>query len=225
MSTTGIMPLYAEANTLEIYRVPVFVSDPIDVGTQSDSLSPLGLSWKRTNRVTLSKKNYFNLFLRGGGIETVLICSRCSDSSPCLNEGTCLSNSTCDCPTRADFDDLPVEFLGEVVYGGSLCELDCTEQDNSDNLACQLDFNPYDDDEFNGDDGDNGSTNDPNNIGDIGNPGNDDGSTNDPSLSPNDPINVGDNGNPGDDDGSTNDPNNVGDDSPNGDPANVDGGL
>ncbi|CAJ1934571.1 unnamed protein product [Cylindrotheca closterium] len=221
-----IKPLYAEGKIVnqtadqEIYRVPVFVSDPIDVGTQSDSLSPLGLSWQRTNRVTLSKKNYFDLFLRGTGIETVLICSRCSASSPCLNGGTCLPNNrTCDCPLRNDFgDDFMGDFLGDVVYGGTLCELDCTEQGNSENEACAIDFNPWDDDNFGDDDfffG--GGDDDP--FRGNGNFGDDDPFNDDPNFGDDDPA-TPDGGDPavpnGTPDGAGGDPpNNPTDDDPN----------
>ncbi|KAL3931030.1 MAG: hypothetical protein SGBAC_011499 [Bacillariaceae sp.] len=230
----GIKPLYAEGKVFnqtageEIYRLPVFVSDPIDVGTQSDSLSPLGLAWKRSNRVTLSKKNYFDLFLIGAGVETVLLCSRCSPSSPCLNGGTCLPNNrTCECPVPDDFGDgfFGEDFESDVVYGGTLCELDCTEAGTSDNEACQSTFNPYDDDDFfNDDDDDNDDDNDidddPTDDDDPGNfdddpigedpnvfdPNNPRGDGNDDPTD-DDPNNAGDDANPTDDD-----PNNAGDD-------------
>lgn len=136
----------------------MFVSDPIDVGTQSDSLSPLGLRWRRVKTVQLSKKNYFNLFLRGTSIETILLCSRCSESSPCLNEGICNPrNFTCSCPAPEEvFDDDDYLFgrESEVVYSGTLCELDCTEEGNENLEECQPDFEFWADDDllFFGDD-------------------------------------------------------------------------
>jgi len=79
------------------FHLPVFVSDPIDIGTATDNVSPLGLSWARVNRVELNSENYFDIFLRGGNIDTVLLCATCSETSPCLFGGVCNANNFCQC--------------------------------------------------------------------------------------------------------------------------------
>ncbi|KAL3926249.1 MAG: hypothetical protein SGBAC_013550 [Bacillariaceae sp.] len=112
-----IEPEYVKGqNGTTPFHVPVFVSDPIDIGTATDNVSPLGLSWARVNGVQLNSENYFDIFLRGGGIDTVLLCATCSENSPCLNNGVCNANSSCQC-----------KFGGT----GRLCEKDCFELPDS----------------------------------------------------------------------------------------------
>ena len=94
----------------------MFVSDPIDIGTATDNISPLGLSWSRVNRLELNSENYFDIFLRGGSIDTVLLCATCSKMAPCFNNGVCNANSFCECNFGAT---------------GRLCEKDCYEVPDS----------------------------------------------------------------------------------------------
>ena len=99
MSVIGIEPMFVSrsANEGMVFHLPVFVSDPIDIGTASDNSSPLSLSWWRVNRVVLDIDNYFDMFLIGGHVETVLLCAACSKASPCSNNGFCDENQTCRC--------------------------------------------------------------------------------------------------------------------------------
>ena len=100
MINSGIEPQFVtrtvEASLIP-FHVPVFVSDPIDVGTATDNASPLSLSWHRINRVELDTENYFDMFLIGGHIDTVLLCATCSKISQCLNYGVCDGNQRCQC--------------------------------------------------------------------------------------------------------------------------------
>jgi len=112
------------------FHVPVFVSDPIDIGTATDNVSPLGLSWARVNQVQLSAKNYVDIFLIGGYIDTVLLCAWCSETSPCLTGGKCDQNHTCHCTH------------GHV---GRLCEADCWE--SPDLKLCPRCFSDYESDD------------------------------------------------------------------------------
>jgi len=199
-----------------IYKVPVFVSDPIDVGTQTDSLSPLGLGWKRINQQVISKRNYFDMFSIGASVDTVLLCSRCSDGSPCRNGGTCQRNETCACKTLEQFDDDWDDDSyeeGQILYSGTLCELDCTEEGSDENAACKSDFDPWaDDDYFNDyyddyyDDDGNG---DDDNDGDDGTGDTDDG---DAGGNPDDLQADGDPNNRGDGDANAGDEPNEGGD-------------
>jgi len=108
------------------FHLPVFASDPIDIGTATDNFSPLDLSWRRTNRVELDADNYFDMFLIGGHIDTVLLCATCSRVSPCMNHGVCDDNSRCHCT------------FGHV---GRLCEGDCWEAPGID--LCPRCFEEY----------------------------------------------------------------------------------
>lgn len=101
------------------FHVPVFVSDPIDIGTATDNVSPLGLSWARVNQVQLSSKNYVDIFLIGGHIDTVLLCAWCSESSPCLTGGRCDQNHTCQC-THGHVGRLCEGMLDNFVLSQSL---------------------------------------------------------------------------------------------------------
>ena len=82
---------------IPVFR-PSFVSDPIDIGTASDNISPLGLSWARVDSSPLSENNVYDIYLAGAGIDTVLLCAQCLDEVPggCNGRGRC-GNSTCSC--------------------------------------------------------------------------------------------------------------------------------
>ena len=53
---------------IPIFR-PSFVSDPIGIGTASDNISQLGLSWKRVAAFRLTKENVYDIYLSGAGVE------------------------------------------------------------------------------------------------------------------------------------------------------------
>ena len=82
---------------IPIFR-PSFVSDPIDVGTASDNISPLGLAWTRVDTSPIEKANVYDIYLAGAGVETVLLCAQCSEATAggCNGRGSC-GNSTCSC--------------------------------------------------------------------------------------------------------------------------------
>lgn len=189
ISSTGIKPLYADGGIANvtpdttIYNLPVFVSGPIDVGTQSDSFSPLGLRWKRVKKFQASEKNYFNVFLAESSIDTVLLCSRCSnESSTCLNGGTCReNNNTCACLTRDDYpEDAFPDLESELIYSGPLCELDCTEGENEIRDECNPNYNFWADDDTYDDDNDDADDDDADDDGTGDDDTNADGSNSDP---------------------------------------------
>jgi hypothetical protein len=124
----GIEPefVYTEARTAPVER-PVFVSGmsispwlvqkrarcshslcqtllnkaALDIGTASDSISPLGLTWARVDATAfVGPGNFYNLFLPGVPIETTLLCSQCSSRHSCDYGGECnFENGTCTCYT------------------------------------------------------------------------------------------------------------------------------
>ena len=77
---------------------PLFVSESIDLGTESDSFSPIGLTWNLVDASRNDKE--FDVLLLGPPVDSVLLCAACSDSIPCMNAGICGSegnNNTCSC--------------------------------------------------------------------------------------------------------------------------------
>lgn len=81
---------------IPVFR-PSFVSDPIDIGTASDNISPLGLAWTRVDSSRITKENVYDIYLSGAGVETVLLCAECTESDDCSGRGDCRANSTCFC--------------------------------------------------------------------------------------------------------------------------------
>jgi hypothetical protein len=103
---------------------PFFMSDPMDYGTSSDSLTPTGLAWNNVRTITTIVEGGLNLYQADSSIPltTVLQCKFCDKyeiGSGCLNNGVCDETNICSC-----FDD---------TYFGALCEsqLTCLELDGS----------------------------------------------------------------------------------------------
>jgi hypothetical protein len=94
---------------------PVFGSDALDIGTASDSISPIGLSWARVDTTKLGSDDYYDLFLTGAPVNTALLCADCSESSPCNGRGDCNfyggeDKGECEC---------------DPGFVGKQCEVDC----------------------------------------------------------------------------------------------------
>ena len=102
---------------------PDFGSDPIDFGTSYDSISPLDLSWSRVATSILSSTTYYEYLKRTSSVDTVMICSKCSDSSPCFGNSKCNQQGTCECG---------------FTLAGRLCEVDCF--DEPENEVCSRCF-------------------------------------------------------------------------------------
>jgi len=84
--------LYIWDDRGKYFSRPIFVSSPIDVGTSTDSLSPVGLTWSRID----PKKHSF--ITPGVPLSTILICAQCFDTDSCNDAGTCNNEtSTCNC--------------------------------------------------------------------------------------------------------------------------------
>ncbi|CAB9525077.1 unknown protein [Seminavis robusta] len=111
-----------------------FLSDYMQVGTQLDSSSPVGLSWYAiTNEATAEDEN------QGTGklVDTEFLCHVCdSDSNPCLYDGKC-NNGTCECnldsfgslceepPVNNGHCDPFFNTPGFNLDGGDCCESTC----------------------------------------------------------------------------------------------------
>eukprot|EP00980_Cylindrotheca_fusiformis_P030556 scaffold25026_cov142-Cylindrotheca_fusiformis.AAC.2 len=95
--------VYGEVDKVPVHR-PVFVSDALDIGTISDDVSPLDLAWSRVDHThAILNGEYFNLYLHGPSVETILLCAHCSIHIPCEYGGTCnLENGTCACDPGFD---------------------------------------------------------------------------------------------------------------------------
>ena len=78
---------------------PVFVSAPLDIGTASDTISPLGLPWWRVDAtVEVELSEYYNLYIPGALVDTTLLCSTCAHNHPCSLGGTCnFTTGICNC--------------------------------------------------------------------------------------------------------------------------------
>ncbi|CAJ1934567.1 unnamed protein product [Cylindrotheca closterium] len=86
-------------STLAPATRPAFVSAPIDIGTASDSISPLGLAWWRVDEtVEVEFGEYYDLYIPGPAVETTLVCATCSHNHPCSVGGSCnISAGVCVC--------------------------------------------------------------------------------------------------------------------------------
>lgn len=99
--TTGIFHDYVSTTNSTVSPVtrPVFVSAPIDIGTASDSISPLGLEWWRVDAtVEVEFSEYSDLYIPGPAVETSLVCDTCSHNHPCSPGGNCnITAGVCIC--------------------------------------------------------------------------------------------------------------------------------
>jgi len=105
--------------------VPIFISSPMDVDTDTNQLTPIRLEWfqVRSTSKEVTEKSYQP---RDKAIGTSLTCAYCDEFFfPCLSQGVCGSSSTEMANTRAC--DCTSEFGGGV---GSRCELvpDCNSK-------------------------------------------------------------------------------------------------
>ncbi|CAB9518999.1 Notch ligand involved in the mediation of Notch signaling (By similarity) [Seminavis robusta] len=107
------------------YYRPYFFSEPVDFGTPSDVLEPLGLNWFR------AVHQHHGLGFDGWvtdesqPLQTNFICAECNDrTNPCYNDFQC-ENSTETC-------------LCDEFYQGALCEhpLRCDQQPCHNNGTC-----------------------------------------------------------------------------------------
>jgi hypothetical protein len=98
----------------------------LDIGTASDSISPLGLTWARVDAtVSLGLGDYYNLLLPGAPIETTLLCAQCSVHHPCDYGGACnFENGTCTCDLGFEGPTCEVEppciAAGNCTFGDNL---------------------------------------------------------------------------------------------------------
>ena len=78
---------------------PAFLSAPLDIGTASDNISPLELSWWRVDfTVEVELTEYHDLYIPGPMVETIMLCSTCAHNHPCNLGGTCnFTSGTCIC--------------------------------------------------------------------------------------------------------------------------------
>ena len=91
---------------------PFFVSSPIDVGTPTDSLSPLGLTWSRTD-------HYANPLTPDKSLSTVLICVECSDAHRCHTVGGTCDNETNTCNCTSGYEGPMCEKEPPCVLAGN----------------------------------------------------------------------------------------------------------
>ena len=73
------------------WNMPKFISTSIDIGTITDSISPVGLSWYLANED--------DQLTPGIPIDTVLVCAECDGVDyTCSNSGVCNNETkTCNC--------------------------------------------------------------------------------------------------------------------------------
>ena len=85
-----------------------FISDAMDIGTPSDSYTPVGFRWYRVK--TNLDEALFNEMDKTQPLETAMLCAVCDDlENRCFANHSCSLAGICECP---------------VDLSGALCELD-----------------------------------------------------------------------------------------------------
>ncbi|CAB9498704.1 expressed unknown protein [Seminavis robusta] len=131
-----------------LYRVG-FISEPMDIGTENDAVTPIGISWAQAKSKPANETGIQEISLRD--VETILLCSFCDEEILCRYDGVC-NEGTCTCSIGSEgsvCEKAPTgnghcdPHYNREIYdydGGDCCSFSC---ESSEDFKCGMDVTGY----------------------------------------------------------------------------------